>query len=146
MFQLRRFSVCSAKEGTVCEKIQWWWYMLSCIFSFVFEISLQGIHVKMAILFIDLHFDIQLPYFTVPFPYWFEKTFSWLASWDISKYNGGELQIMPNRSLACGIAAYLTMHQDHAGFTLELNLLFCTIILQIYDSRHWDNDKNNFEI
>lgn len=37
-----------------------------------------------------------------------------------------------------------TRYSDHAGIQLDINLPFCALHHQIYDSRHWDYDKNTW--
>ncbi len=37
-----------------------------------------------------------------------------------------------------------TTRQDHAGVNLELGLLGYTVSFQYYDTRHWDNEKNQW--
>ncbi len=40
----------------------------------------------------------------------------------------------------------LTHRQDHAGLRLEFGLLSLSFVFQIYDSRHWNYDKKQWEI
>jgi hypothetical protein len=34
---------------------------------------------------------------------------------------------------------------DHAGFTFELDFFSFGFLFTVYDRRHWDYDKNNWE-
>lgn len=41
---------------------------------------------------------------------------------------------------------YITTRQDHAGIKLEFGVLTFSFVLQIYDTRHWNYDKNCWEV
>jgi hypothetical protein len=43
-----------------------------------------------------------------------------------------------------GINTYWSVHQDHAGFHFEADLLWFYFIFYTYDNRHWCNKCNKY--
>jgi hypothetical protein len=39
-----------------------------------------------------------------------------------------------------------TIHQDHAGVNIELGLLSYEVHFTLYDNRHWNYEKNTWEV
>jgi len=39
-----------------------------------------------------------------------------------------------------------TRRSDHAGFNFDLTILGQSFIFYTYDNRHWDDEKNDWEI
>lgn len=43
-----------------------------------------------------------------------------------------------------GYDIHLTRHEDHAGFKFELTLFGFTMMFEIYDTRHWNDDEDRW--
>jgi hypothetical protein len=54
-----------------------------------------------------------------------------------------EIQVMKTNSIV-EFEFSITSRQDHAGVRLELGLLGRNICAQIYNTRHWDSEKNTW--
>ncbi len=48
-------------------------------------------------------------------------------------------------SYILGFEFRFTIRQDHAGLFLSFCLLGYDIIINVYDSRHWNNEENRWE-
>lgn len=58
-------------------------------------------------------------------------------------YKYWEVQVMKDDELI-RIEFEFTTRQDHAGVRLELGLLGYKIAATVYDSRHWDHERNQW--
>lgn len=56
-----------------------------------------------------------------------------------------EVQVMKTPVIA-GFAFRWTIRQDHAGIRLELGLFGYNISAQIYDTRHWNDEDDNWTV
>lgn len=78
-------------------------------------------------------------------PSWWRR-FSNIKNWVGAtpfKHKYWEIQIIKNDNLV-RIEFEWTVQQDHAGVNLELGLFGYEIHATIYDSRHWNTDKNQW--
>jgi hypothetical protein len=68
----------------------------------------------------------------------------WNRSGMITRHNAWEAELLQTRELI-GFGFGYTRRQSHAGLNLELALFGYSISFQIYDTRHWDHELNNWE-
>ena len=85
--------------------------------------------------------------FSIRNPYWWnrwESIKTWVGDtpW---KHKHWEVQTMKVPELF-RIEFNWTVREDHAGVNLELGLFGYQIDFSFYDSRHWDYEKNCWEI
>ena len=64
------------------------------------------------------------------------KTWNPHKFWDLS---------ICKRSSIIGFTFDFTMRQDHAGFSLEIELFGWSIEYRFYDNRHWDYENGCWE-
>ena len=64
-------------------------------------------------------------------------SFTHNKAWEVNIYRTANIL-----NIECNINS----RQDHAGIRLELGLLGYEIELHIYDVRHWDHQKDTWEI
>jgi len=64
------------------------------------------------------------------------KTWNPHKFWDLS---------ICKRSSIIGFTFDFTMRQDHAGFSLEIELFGWSIEYRVYDNRHWDYENGCWE-
>jgi hypothetical protein len=64
------------------------------------------------------------------------KTWNPHKFWDLS---------ICKKSSIIGFAFDFTMRQDHAGFSLEIELFGWSIEYSFYDNRHWDYENGCWE-
>ncbi len=55
-----------------------------------------------------------------------------------------EIQFINDNLHLLNLQLNWTRQYDHAGIKLELGLLGYELMFQLYDSRHWDYDKNDW--
>ncbi|MDR0878484.1 MAG: hypothetical protein LBN21_10560 [Treponema sp.] len=127
------------------EIISNWWWNLSNVFWFAFEIGLSGIQIQFWIL--DMGFKIKwnLPYFEIRIPLVSKLKLHWNAWAHLNKYKGFELETWRNDTLTLGFDIRSNMHTNHYGIFMELDLLFLHVNTSIYDGRHWDDEKHKPE-
>lgn len=85
--------------------------------------------------------------FNIRWPRWadrFENVKVWFGTTPI-KNKCWEIQIIKHSNLFRLEFEY-TVKQDHAGINLELALAGYEIHFSIYDTRHWDYEKNDWQI
>jgi hypothetical protein len=116
-----------------------WWYVNDNIFCFNIEISLLRFIVEIKIITIRFKVDIELPYF---FNY-FTNIFCRYRF--LTKNKIGEIELTFMNNLATGISIYKNIHCDHAQIVLRISILGLAIEFKIYDTRHWDDEKNSWE-
>lgn len=56
-----------------------------------------------------------------------------------------ELELMKSDDLVA-VDLRITTRQDHAGLDLWLGVIGYAVNFKIYDSRHWNNETNSWEI
>ena len=56
-----------------------------------------------------------------------------------------EVELLHDPKYLVNLAVSYTIRMSHAGFRLEAGLFGYTLELQIYDSRHWDYEKDDWE-
>lgn len=61
------------------------------------------------------------------------------------KHKAWEFQIYRSNTIA-ELEARATVREDHAGVRLGLGLFSWTVEFQLYDGRHWNYDKNCWEV
>ena len=88
---------------------------------------------------INLNFNIRNP--------WSKRFFimkSWHGTaWIEHKY--WEFNIYKTADIV-GFHFDLGLRQDHAGLSISLDLLGHSVHFEFYDNRHWDNDRDYWEI
>lgn len=83
--------------------------------------------------------------FTIENPYSDKFDAGWCWSGKLTKNKAWEVQAYrSNVIVECEIR--LTHRTDHAGFKIELGLFSFSFVAQIYDTRHWNYDTQNWEI
>ena len=84
--------------------------------------------------------------FSLSNPFWdrFENIKCWSGKtpW---KNKFWEVQVMKSDDLVA-VDFRVTAMTDHAGIDLWLGLIGYAVNLQFYDSRHWDGDKNDWQV
>ena len=58
---------------------------------------------------------------------------------------GGEIQIVKDSTII-SFAFRFTTRQDHAGASLDFGLFGYSIMLQYYDTRHWNDEEGRYWI
>lgn len=79
-------------------------------------------------------------------PWWVER-FADIKTWHGStpmKNKHWEIQVIKNDNLF-RFEFEFTVRQDHAGVNLELGLFGYEIHFTIYDNRHWDYEKDQWQ-
>lgn len=87
---------------------------------------------------INLHVEIQNP--------WTKDRFKNLGSLHgkISKHKAWELEHTFYDGMLLDLNLKFTTKGDHAGLNIELGLLGYSIHFTVYDTRHWDYEKNTW--
>ncbi len=67
---------------------------------------------------------------------WHGSTFIKNKFWELQLYKSSDI---------VDFFARVTHRQDHAGFHLGLGIFGINLEFQLYDSRHWDNEKNQWQ-
>ena len=98
----------------------------------------------------DFNFKVILPP-CLRKPEKYDKQLNYvIKSWSLPfKYKYAEFQISkdPNSYTLLDIQLKLTFSgEDHAGLSIQFEMLGYFICFEIYDSRHWDYETNNWEI
>lgn len=83
----------------------------------------------------------------------FSLTNPWSSLWDagwawagkITKHKAWEAQIY-RANVVAEFMFEFTHRQDHAGLRLEFGLLSWCFIFLIHDTRHWNYDKQCYEV
>jgi hypothetical protein len=68
----------------------------------------------------------------------------WNRSGPIARYKAWEAELLQTNQLI-GFEFSLTRQQSHAGLTVALAVLGYSLSFMIYDTRHWDYEKNQWE-
>lgn len=70
------------------------------------------------------------------------------ASFQFTEHKSFEVQLMwdAKRWLMFELDFWTWSGQDHAGPRLNIALFGFELALSIYDHRHWDDDKNDWEV
>ena len=58
---------------------------------------------------------------------------------------GGEIQIVKDNTII-SFAFRFTTRTDHAGLSLDIGLFGYTVMVQYYDTRHWNEDEGRYYI
>lgn len=74
----------------------------------------------------------------------FDNLFCKSAS--LAKHKAVEFEICKDPSQVFTLSFLVTTRRDHAGASLELGLLGYSVHAQLYDTRHWDYEANEWEI
>ena len=64
----------------------------------------------------------------------------------IAKHKTWEFEVCRYARDILNIHLQWTVHQDHAGPSVELFLLGYGMSFMIYDTRHWNYDRNTWEV
>lgn len=85
--------------------------------------------------------------FNIRHPGWWErfKNVKWWSGETPFEHKFWEIQVIKNDNLF-RIELAFTTKQDHAGVNLELGLFGYEIHFAFYDSRHWDNETNSWQV
>lgn len=83
----------------------------------------------------------------------FSLTNPWNTLWDagwawgnkLFQHKAWEIQIY-RANVILEFVLNITHRQDHAGIKLELGLFTWCITFDLYDSRHWNYDKQCYEV
>jgi hypothetical protein len=68
----------------------------------------------------------------------------WNRSGPIARHKAWEAELLQTNQLI-GFEFSLTRQQSHAGLTVALAVLGYSLSFMIYDTRHWDYEKNQWE-
>jgi hypothetical protein len=120
-----------------------WWYSISSIFSFSFEIGLSEILFRISILD-SLNFKINFvfPHYSFTFLEKINRYLSWDRSWSLTKHEGLEIEMSPNYYLTLGISIHNSIHTSHAGIFLEIKFMFFDLLIRLGNDYHWNHEKN----
>lgn len=69
----------------------------------------------------------------------------WNRSGPLTKNKSWEVELCATRTVI-GFEFGYTRRQSHAGVTLELSLLGCSVCFMIYDTRHWNHNVGDWEV
>ena len=67
-------------------------------------------------------------------------------TWQITKHKFLEIESHGNTDDLISVIFRLAWRNDHEGIMLELGLFRKCISIHLYDNRHWDNEKNTYEV
>ncbi len=73
----------------------------------------------------------------------FDPGYAWAGK--LFKYKAWEFQAYRSNAIA-EVCVEFTHRQDHAGLKIELGLFSFNFVAQIYDSRHWNYNKKQWEV
>lgn len=80
----------------------------------------------------------------------FSSTYDFFAkTWIVSKNKNLEIQICKWRPVLTLFEFYLDIRfkgRDHAGPYLNIEFFGFAIMVNLYDSRHWDDENNRWEV
>ena len=65
-------------------------------------------------------------------------------TWKVSKNKSLEVQLSRGGKDLIGFDIRFTMRQDHAGLMLNLDFLRYFFVVNFYDGRHWNYEKNRY--
>ena len=63
----------------------------------------------------------------------------------ITKHKAWEFEVYRSDTIV-EFETRLSIRQDHAGFQLGFGLFSWTVRFQLYDTRHWNYDKSQWEV
>jgi len=89
---------------------------------------------------ISTHFRIENPWINAKFNNIFHK--DWLPF----KHTVFEIEITQSTSTLAEIKFNLTFKRDHAGMVFAIGLFTYSVCFNLYDTRHWNNDANSWEV
>jgi hypothetical protein len=139
------FPLGSGKHNGFVGAVKNWWWNLTTVFCFRVTAGLSGVQVTLRLLESGFDFDLKLPYFALPLPLVSKLPLDWLAWSHAGKNKGWELQTWYTAHLNAGFDVSATMHTDHFGLFVVIDLLFLHIEFSFYDGRHWDDESNKPE-
>ena len=85
--------------------------------------------------------------FTITNPWTKEKFDNLLCkSGIITQHKAWEFEIIKHSPVLAMLTFDLSFKRDHAGLNIEFGLLGYLITAQIYDTRHWSYENDNWEI
>lgn len=64
--------------------------------------------------------------------------------WNVAKHKAFEIQISRMGDDIIGAHLNLTFKQDHAGLAFDLYLFRRVFMINFYDTRHWNYDKDRW--
>lgn len=65
-------------------------------------------------------------------------------TWKLSKHKLLEVQLSKAGNSLIGIGFNWTMRCDHAGLMVDINLFRHFFVINFYDNRHWNYEKNRY--
>lgn len=65
-------------------------------------------------------------------------------SWKVSKNKTLEVQLSRAGNALIGFSVRTSMREDHAGLMFELEFLRHFFIVNLYDNRHWNDEKGRY--
>lgn len=68
-----------------------------------------------------------------------------VKDWKLTKYKHLEIQAAKGGDELIGFAFRLAWRSDHAGLSLDLSLFRRSLYIQVYDTRHWDDEKGCYK-
>jgi len=89
---------------------------------------------------INFSFNINWPWFKS----FGDQTDYIEKTWSLSKHKSLEIQLSKAGNTLIGVAFGCNMRCDHAGVMLDLSLFRHFLIINFYDNRHWNYDKNRY--
>lgn len=84
-----------------------------------------------------------------PWPFkWSESFDLWIQHWRLSEHKSLEIQLAwwDRKDTLGRIEVDAPLRgQDHAGIRIEIGLLGLDLMLNLYDSRHWDYERETWQ-
>lgn len=90
---------------------------------------------------INFSFNISWPWFKTPWALqkdYIEKTYR------LSKHKSLEIQLSKAGNSLIGLSVDWSICRDHAGLMIDLSLFRHFFIINFYDNRHWNHEKNRY--
>ena len=63
----------------------------------------------------------------------------------ITEHKAVEVELLETNAII-GVKFNLTFRQDHAGVEINLALFGYELLMQLYDTRHWDSDAQDWKV
>ncbi len=93
---------------------------------------------------IDFSFNISWPWFKPIEGPRFNQIDYIAKTWKLAKHKSLEIQLSKAGNSIIGGSFKWDINTDHAGVMLELSLFRHFFIINFYDNRHWNYEKNRY--
>lgn len=67
-------------------------------------------------------------------------------TWQLTKHKFLEIESYGGTDDLIGFVFRIAWRSDHEGLMFDLSFLRQSISIQLYDNRHWDNEKNTYVV